>query len=109
MSTKKRINCTEFKRRVYEVVKFNSDAERRRAKLMSNKTLQRAGVDYKNATTKKLINVAFVKFNKHQADWEKYCRASRHENRVSKRSYDNSDDWCPEEDRDFGYPNDFWM
>lgn len=25
-----------------------------------------------------------------------------------KNSINDNNDWCPEEDRDFGYPNDYW-
>lgn len=34
--------------------------------------------------------------------------AKRDKKRQKKYNYKRSHDWCPEEDRDFGYPNDFW-
>lgn len=76
------MTCTEFKIRVSEVINFSNEAERKRYFKISNKQLQQAGVDYKKIFTDKEVKEGWRKFNKHQADWEAYCRKSKHEARM---------------------------
>ena len=76
------MTCTEFKIRVSEIIIFSNEAERKRYFKISNKELKRAGVNFKNMSTDKEIKEGWWKFNKHQADWEAYCRKSRHEARM---------------------------
>ena len=73
------MTCTEFKIRVSEVINFSNEAERKRYFKISNKELQRAGVAFKNISTDKEVKDGWWKFNKYQADWESYCRKSKHE------------------------------
>ena len=78
------MTCTEFKIRVSEVINFSNEAERKRYSKISNKQLQQAGVDYKKIFTDKDVKKGWWKFNKYQADWETYCRKSKHEARMRK-------------------------
>ena len=73
------MTCTEFKIRVSEVINFSNEAERKRYFKISNKELKRAGVAFKNISTDKEVKDGWWKFNKYQADWESYCRKSKHE------------------------------
>ena len=78
------MTCTEFKIRVSEIIIFSNEAERKRYFKISNKELQRAGVDFKNIFFFKEVKEGWWKFNKYQADWESYCRKSKHESMMRK-------------------------
>lgn len=72
------MNCTEYKKRVSELVNISIPAELKRFKIMSNKRLQQAGVDFKKFQTDKEVIEGWKKYNKKEAEWEKYCRKSKH-------------------------------
>lgn len=75
------MTSTEFKDKVSEIITFANEAEQKRFLLVSNKNLKRAGVSVKTISADKEVKEAWRKFNKHQADWDAYCRKSKHENR----------------------------
>ena len=72
------MNCTEFKARVKELINITIPAEIKRFEIMSNKRLKGAGVNFKKFETDKEIKDGWVKYNKKEAEWEKYCRQSKH-------------------------------
>lgn len=72
------MNCTDFKKKASDIVNITNEAEKNRYQKISRKELQRAGVNIRNITTDKEVKQAWRKFNKYQADWEKYCRKSKH-------------------------------
>ena len=63
------------------MVNISIPAEKKRFKIMSNKRLQDAGVNFKKFETDKEVISGWHKYNKNEADWEKYCRKSKHERR----------------------------
>lgn len=79
------MNCTEFKKRVSELVTFSNEAEKRRFSEMSNKRLQ--GIRYRALKTDNQIREAWRAFNKKEADWERYCRQEAHNERFRKHSH----------------------
>ena len=83
------MTCTEFKKRVSELVNITIPAEKKRFEIMSNKRLQQADVRFRKFETDKEIIEGWHKYNKKEADWEKYCRQSEHFERtvLSKKSY----------------------
>lgn len=81
------MNCTDFKKKVSDIVNITNEAEKNRYQKISRKELQRAGVNIRNITTDKEVKQAWRKFNKYQADWEKHCRKSKHFERNLKGSF----------------------
>ena|SRR5690554_305538 len=75
------MNCTEYKKRVSELVNITIPAEIRRFKIMSNKRLQDAGVKFKKFKTDKEVISGWHKYNENEAKWEKYCRKVKHHGR----------------------------
>lgn len=80
------MTCTEFKKMLSAHVSISIEAERKRFSLISNKRLKDAGVDFKSMKSIKEVKEGWNKFNKYEADWEKYCRKARHEERRMKIS-----------------------
>lgn len=81
------MDISEFKNRIYEIIVFQSESEKKRFELISNKQLRNAGIYRKDICTDKDVRQAWIKFNKHQADWERYCRASKQEVRFGKKYF----------------------
>lgn len=78
MEAKERMNCTEFKKRVSELINITIPAEKKRFEIMSNRRLEQAGVRFKKFKTDQEIIEGWNKYNKKEAEWEKYCRQSKH-------------------------------
>ena len=68
------MKSSEFKKRVSEIINITIEAEKKRYEIMSYRRLQRAGVNFKKITTDAEVKEGWDKFNKYEADWEKYCR-----------------------------------
>lgn len=84
------MNISELKKKILEIVVFQSELEKKRFDLISNKKLMSAGIHRKDIITDKDVRKAWIKFNKHQADWERYCRKSRFQARLCKKhSYED--------------------
>lgn len=79
------MKAIELKKRISEIVTFQTEAEKRRFELLSNKRLRSARINPKEISTDKEVREAWIRFNKYEADWEKYCRASKHEARFGKK------------------------
>ena len=80
------MDCTEFKKRASELINISNVAEKKRFKIMSRKRLQRAGVNFRNIETNEEVIVGWKKYNKNEADWEKYCRQAKHNARLNSNS-----------------------
>lgn len=66
---------------------MSNEAEINRYNLISNKRLRSACVNLKLVNTDSEVWQAWIKFNKKEADWEKYCRIQRYEAKHSKKNY----------------------
>lgn len=68
------MKSSEFKVKVAELINITLEAEKKRYKIMSNRRLRSAGVNFKKIVTDAEVKAGWNKYNKYEADWEKYCR-----------------------------------